>query len=503
MAIVREGLDDLDALKATTKIFIEGNHCLTEDHRILTATGWKSVDAISIGEEVATRDAHGLLEWQPIERIIRRTTDLDEQLFTLTTPSRTSISCTGQHNIIGHSNGVHWRRPAQECADTFDLISSVPSGQAEYPLTDNELELAAWASTDVHYATKHSGVAFYQSATGKEVRLRQVLEANGLHFTETIRDRDIRRVAGKVLKKRPYVAHEFHTSAVSGVRVRQLTGLTRKGRLPAWVMHLSDRQWTVFLDTLLAADGTRVSTGTAVVFYGEQPICEDVQIAAILHGWRASITEYRDRQFRVNLTPRRMIRVQGWKAAAVIAPPHTPVWCVTVPNGNFFTERDGCVHLTGNCDRLRRYLQDKAPALFGTVTIPGVLGLKERGWSFVPYKSSTKLGKLHITHDVGNAGRYAAFKALDTFQHSVITGHSHRLSYVVEGNAVGEHKLSAQLGWLGDVEQIDYMHKVNARKNWALGFGVGYVDIGSGCVYLTPVPIIKYTCVVNGKLYRG
>jgi hypothetical protein len=74
---------------------------------------------------------------------------------------------------------------------------------------------------------------------------------------------------------------------------------------------------------------------------------------------------------------------------------------------------------------------------------------------------------------------------------------------VVEGNAVGEQKLSAQFGWLGDVTQVDYMHKAKALKNWALGFGVGYYDPSSGYSYLTPVPIVKYTCVVNGKFYKA
>lgn len=154
-------------------------------------------------------------------------------------------------------------------------------------------------------------------------------------------------------------------------------------------------------------------------------------------------------------------------------------------------------------DRLRRYLQDKAPELFGLVDIPHLFKLKDRGWSYVPYKAHGRLGKLHLTHDVGNSGRNATFVALDTYQHSVVTGHSHRLQYIVEGNAVGEFKLSAQFGWLGDISKVEYMHQAKAAKNWALGFGIGYLDPSSGIAYLTPVPIVKYSCVVEGKLYHA
>jgi predicted phosphodiesterase len=166
------------------------------------------------------------------------------------------------------------------------------------------------------------------------------------------------------------------------------------------------------------------------------------------------------------------------------------------------------IFIAGNHeDRLTRYLQDKAPELFPLINIPEVFALRKRGWAYVPYKSDTKIGKLYLTHDVGYSGRNAAFRALDTYQHSNITGHTHRLQYVVEGNAVGEFKLSAQFGWLGDSKKIDYMHRAKVNKDWALGFGFGYLHPKSGIAYLTPVPIIpvksKYTCVVNGQLFTA
>jgi len=154
-------------------------------------------------------------------------------------------------------------------------------------------------------------------------------------------------------------------------------------------------------------------------------------------------------------------------------------------------------------DRLRRYIEDKAPELIANVSVPELFNLKERGWKYVPYKYDTAIGHINFTHDVGVAGRNAVFRCLDTYHKSVVTGHTHRLGYIVEGNAAGEQKISAQFGWLGDAEQVDYMHRVNVKKNWALGFGVGYVEPRSGLVYLTPVPIVNYTCVVNGELYAG
>lgn len=159
------------------------------------------------------------------------------------------------------------------------------------------------------------------------------------------------------------------------------------------------------------------------------------------------------------------------------------------------------VFIAGNHeDRLERYLRDKAPEIFNYISIPRILELKEKGFSYTPYKQSYKIGKLNLTHDAGNAGRYAHYKSLDTFQHNVIIGHTHRLGYAVEGNAQGERHVTAMLGWLGDVTQIDYMHQVKAAKDWSLGFGIGYLDPSTDVVYVVPVPIIKYTCLIEGKL---
>jgi len=153
-------------------------------------------------------------------------------------------------------------------------------------------------------------------------------------------------------------------------------------------------------------------------------------------------------------------------------------------------------------DRLERYLKDKAPELFDFISIPEILDLKKIGFQYTPYKSSYKLGKLYVTHDAGSAGRTAHLKALDTFQHNIVIGHVHRMHYSVEGNAAGEKHCSAAFGWLGDANDVDYMHKVKINRDWSLGFGIGYIEPKSGTVYLQPIPIINYTCVVEGKLYK-
>jgi predicted phosphodiesterase len=160
------------------------------------------------------------------------------------------------------------------------------------------------------------------------------------------------------------------------------------------------------------------------------------------------------------------------------------------------------VFIEGNHeDRLKRFLEDKAPELYNFISIPKILELKEKGFKHILYKQSYKLGKMNFTHDVGTAGRYAHYKALDTYQHNIVTGHTHRFGFAIEGNAQGERHVTMMSGWLGDVDSIDYLHRVKAKKDWSLGFSIGFLDTSTQVVYLVPIPIINGTCMLNGELF--
>jgi predicted phosphodiesterase len=158
------------------------------------------------------------------------------------------------------------------------------------------------------------------------------------------------------------------------------------------------------------------------------------------------------------------------------------------------------VYIAGNHeDRLSRYLMDKAPELFGTVKLEEVLGLKALGFEYVPYRRAARVGKLNLTHDVGNSGATAHTRASALFGGNVVIGHTHRLAYAVQGDAQGDAHVAAMFGWLGDRAQVDYLHAVQAAQ-WAHGFGVGYLEPDTGVVHVVPVPIVRGRCVVEGQL---
>lgn len=159
------------------------------------------------------------------------------------------------------------------------------------------------------------------------------------------------------------------------------------------------------------------------------------------------------------------------------------------------------IYVSGNHEwRLDRYLMAKAPALFGMLSLPEILGLAERGIEWVPYMHSTRVGHLTVTHDVGEAGIYAVKRARDAAEGNIVIGHVHAMGVHYSGSARGVVRVGAAFGWLGKFEEAgDYIHAIKSRRAWCHGFGVGTME-RDGTVHLQAVPIINGKCVVNGEL---
>lgn len=159
-------------------------------------------------------------------------------------------------------------------------------------------------------------------------------------------------------------------------------------------------------------------------------------------------------------------------------------------------------YVAGNHEhRLSRYLTQAAPEIFNLLKFEEVLGLAARGWTYTPYRDHLTIGRLHVTHETGDAGMYAHVRARAAFASNAVIGHTHRMAMHYAGNAHGTSHVGAMFGWLGDAKATDYMHRIKAHA-WQLGFGLGYHDTASGVVHLQAVPIIDGACLVEGTLIR-
>lgn len=359
-------------------IFTLGNHCLSEDTQVYVEDkGWCNYQEIAIGDKVYTIDDQGNYETNTIKDTV--CWDADEELYTSDTCA-SSLLITSGHRVYYKTSAGHTRvKLASEFNCEFDLLTSANSNVELVHLDDLELQLAGWLCTDSHFS-KDGSISFYQRASNAH-KIEELLQELSIQYTKTVRLRNTTEICGKVLLKpaEPEVTFRLNKSVAELLRGRLLVFNNRQ--LPVWTCKLTNRQWDIFLNVLIDADGSIPKRGkTSRVFYGKRPICEDVQVQAHLHGWRASITEYRKGQFRVNLTKTDTARTRLTKV-----PYKGRVWCISVKNKNFMVRRNNKVCFTGNCERINRAVNSD-PKLEGLISIDD-LKYQDFGWKVFPYLS--------------------------------------------------------------------------------------------------------------------
>jgi hypothetical protein len=150
-------------------------------------------------------------------------------------------------------------------------------------------------------------------------------------------------------------------------------------------------------------------------------------------------------------------------------------------------------------ERLERYLCQRAPELYGLVTMRDLLGTDKHGWSWVPYRSWVTIGKTTFGHEFAHFGKYCMQQSLASFGHSVVFGHSHRGGTHYEGTIDGERRYAMNIGWLGDPAKADYMHRAQTRA-WQQGIGVVDQD-EHGNSWAQFVPIVAGRMMIGGELF--
>lgn len=165
------------------------------------------------------------------------------------------------------------------------------------------------------------------------------------------------------------------------------------------------------------------------------------------------------------------------------------------------------VYIEGNHEnRLTRFLQNKAPELFGYVSAKELFEIDKRPrWNWVPYEPNqrTKVleSKLWARHEpFGPTAKATAARALC----SVAYGHIHRIQQEYVVGLDGTSHVAFCPGWLGQ-RRAEIFNYVKGHAQWQLGFSIVWVDTDSGLFYPEIVQILevgkRVSCVVNGKRF--
>ena len=271
--------------------------------QILTKdSGWKDISMLQEGDKILSITLDSGNKWINVDT--KQSTcyvgNIDKRI------SRSFTTLCADGGLIFNSGGVNLKYSSSESlSKNHRLLGACVLECAELPLSDLEIQLSAWLCTD-SYFTKGNQVILYQRESNVH-KITDILDALSIDYSYKLRVRDIKVIMGKVLKKPPENGVELTLTTDSIEKLEVYSNKT----LPEWCGDLSKRQWDIFLETLIEADGSMPTKAVdSRVFYGRKEICYHLQGVAVTKGYSASITEYRPNHFRVNLVNNKMCRRQ-------------------------------------------------------------------------------------------------------------------------------------------------------------------------------------------------
>lgn len=488
-------------LPAARVIYKEGNHeCFDDQTEILTNSGWRHHADIGPDSLVASYNAaSGMVEFAKPLSIIRR--PHAGEMMRLRTRGQ-DLCVTPNHRMLYRPGGSgpngKWRiDPFEEMAlgdNRAVFVAAGASGKPDADISDDAIRIAAWVLTDG--SLKHpSNVVIYQRSE-KVHLITDILDRLGWPHWVKVRNRKVAAICGRKLIKEPQPQCEVFLRAGPGSPSELIRRMIHdKSRLPAWVHDLSDRQFSVFLSSFVDGDGSRHKQfPTSWMVYGLKPMMDDLQAACFSHGWRASLSRYRVKDWRLNVTPHQTIAVDRIGRRVGREWYEGTVWCVTTHNDTVVVRRNGRISVTGNC-RLPRYILKNAPALFALqgVGLHAWLGLSETGIEWVPDKKVIQLGKLNVIHGHeyrGGAGSSVnPARGLYLKARSVaLCGHHHRTSEHHARNIRDQHEAAWSVGC------ACYLHpRWLPLNDWNLGFAFVHVEPDGNFM-------VENRRVLNGKI---
>lgn len=214
-------------------------------------------------------------------------------------------------------------------------------------INDSIIKLLAWILSDGTVKESLYGVSYvlYQSE-GKNLIIENLLKELGIDFKKNVRNRNISKITGKELKSIK-TTYEYYIKQGSVLE----NYITSKYTFPKWLYNLSKRQFMVFLESYVLADGNRhkQNPDTSWVIYGMEKQLSEIQSLCFLNGIRSILNIYRGKQYRLYVTlSAKNSEISRYSDSLKKENYKGYIFCFKTKNDTLVVRRNGKICVTGN-----------------------------------------------------------------------------------------------------------------------------------------------------------
>lgn len=382
MRILTTGFNypDIDMVALLAPTLSPGLYCLDLETEILTDKGWTTHNDINKASFAYSYDMQtGKIEKSPILGSIERDVSINEQFITFN-GQLLKFRVTDQHRMIFHTKNAPVQiKTAMEMASYKAGVWVPVSGHMDFPglpLSDDEIRFIAWVMTDGWINKKNHAVSITQKHNTKNsTEIRRVLESCNLRY-------------GLYVVKGSTQFVEYREQDIYTISFGMPRRLSERNGKTGWAKYeeyiskdfkpclhqMSNHQFEVFIETCDRADGPHNKTlnytrRTTSFVKGNKSFMDNIQIAAILRGYRANISMTtagrKNPLYKINL------KKQEWNFIGSVYDTHSIIqkenpsisercWCIETQKGTIITRYKGTPLIMGNCQEIGRGLRLKS-----------------------------------------------------------------------------------------------------------------------------------------------
>lgn len=344
-------------LRSERKIVIGDKLCLSPDHDVLTACGWRPISEITMDDEIATLGSSKELEYHRPYRVysydhngemyeiktrhINQCVTLNHRMYVKLRSGKNAgdFQLIAAEKIMGRC--VQYKKNALNVYLDTPVMTLTCPGCADVSVSMDDWLVLLGALVSYGWADQHCQdlVYIFTADDRRHRRVDEVCSRMGIEHW---------RAHAKTCIKSPHVK-------------RVVGSLGVEKHLPDYVWRLSQRQCRVLLSSLWSLDGSSYSGHHEMYYTSSKRLADDIMRLSLHAGWSGSVSicaMTARSGYCVSIEESENEPVandghtsgQNWQIERRI-PYNGRVYCVEVPNHVFYVRREGVATWTGNSSR--------------------------------------------------------------------------------------------------------------------------------------------------------
>lgn len=352
-------------------INVPGNHdCYSDDTEVLTKDGFKHHTNLNENDLIATINPLTLsTEYQEYTDYFVK--NYKGKMLKFNHRNLNSIVTPKHRMFIRPSNKDFYEYvTAESLKDSNTSINYIKTYGTNYNsevnISDDIIKLMAWINTDGSIVNNRLEFKIYQSKEIYVQEIRDILNRLGIGYNENKRERKVEKIKDRILLScKPQYTFTLNIKNSGKEFLEYLKELLPdKYRVPSILKNCSKRQVDIYIKEFIKGDGNIKNTSTScwAQIYGTKELLDDLQSLCVTNGYncRQNINNRGDYELYLNFNEVRPIINSKYIEEIDY---DGNVWCLTTPNSNFITRREGNVAVQGNCTKIF-YLGDLIDAYY-------------------------------------------------------------------------------------------------------------------------------------------